>query len=413
MDIISREELKELAETRGPICVSLYLPTNRFESEHTQNPIRMKNLIRELRRQLNEADVSEQVADTILQPAIDLLANESFWRNTSDGLAGFLTEKSARFYRLPVQFEELALVNERFHLTQLFPLIAAHQIFYLLALSQHNVRLFQCTPYTISEVHAPGIPKSIQEALWADDLEPNRTLIDSGGPGRWARDHSGRAGGGIVPESVHGTHGSTPADVIRQPHDDLLRYFQQIDHGLMDAIGEEKAPLILACVEYYVPIYKEVNSYKNLVTEPYISGSPEHTDAKQLHEKAWELVEPILQKERMDDMARFSQVFNKDRGLASADLKEVLPAAVFSRVDTLFVPVGQHAWGRYDPDNNAVELHSEHKTGDEDLLDLAAVYTYLNGGTVHAVEETNMPVKSTVAAMFRFPAENMAATERS
>jgi len=47
-------------------------------------------------------------------------------------------------------------------------------------------------------------------------------------------------------------------------------------------------------------------------------------------------------------------------------------------------------------------LHEEAKPGDEDLLDLAAVQTLLNGGTVYAVELEKVPDGASLAAVFRY-----------
>jgi hypothetical protein len=90
--------------------------------------------------------------------------------------------------------------------------------------------------------------------------------------------------------------------------------------------------------------------------------------------------------------------------MSSTDLREIIPAAVFSRVETLFVPIGEHQWGRYDRDANTVILHDKQESGDADLYDLAAVHTYLNGGNVQALRTENMPVDEGLAATFRFPA---------
>nr|WP_217523292.1 hypothetical protein [Pleurocapsa sp. PCC 7327] len=38
-----------------------------------------------------------------------------------------------------------------------------------------------------------------------------------------------------------------------------------------------------------------------------------------------------------------------------------------------------------------MQLHSEPETDDEELMDLAALHTLLNGGTVYAVEPEKRP----------------------
>jgi hypothetical protein len=51
---------------------------------------------------------------------------------------------------------------------------------------------------------------------------------------------------------------------------------------------------------------------------------------------------------------------------------------------------------------NEIELHDPIESGDESLLDLAAVQTYLKGGLVYAVEPEKVPGGTTAAAVLRY-----------
>ena len=402
MDTFNKEQLQELARTHENPSVSLFMPTYRVESEQAQNPIRFKNLLKEAQSQLKEVGHREPEIERLLAPAKELMDQESFWHNQSDGLVAFLTPSSSRFFRLPVNFEALVTVGERFHLKPLFPLIASNNLFYILALSQNDVRLFQGTHYSVSEIEASEIPESIVEALFYDD------------PERQLQAHTGATMNDGRQDQVfhgHGRGSGDTDDAAARPNDALRRFFQQIDSGVQEVLEGEKAPLVLAGVEYYLPIYREVNHYNHLVENEIVAGNPEHLSAKELHEKAWEVVEPMFMASQQTSMEQFEQLRGNGGGLASEDLKEIIPAAVFSRIDTVFVPVGEHRWGHYDAEANTVEIHDEHMAGDDDLYDLAAVHAYLNGGTVHALRKENMPSEGTLAATFRYPAD-VAATEQ-
>jgi len=74
----------------------------------------------------------------------------------------------------------------------------------------------------------------------------------------------------------------------------------------------------------------------------------------------------------------------------------------YGTVETLFVPVGEQVWGIFDPTANAVQIHAQPRAGDEDLLDLAALHTLTNGGTVYAVEPGSVPEDQSIAAIFRY-----------
>jgi len=68
----------------------------------------------------------------------------------------------------------------------------------------------------------------------------------------------------------------------------------------------------------------------------------------------------------------------------------------------LFVAIGIQKWGLFDSETDLVELHDKPMPDDEDLLDLAAIQTLLNRGTVYALTQEKMPENSTTAAIFRY-----------
>ncbi len=89
-------------------------------------------------------------------------------------------------------------------------------------------------------------------------------------------------------------------------------------------------------------------------------------------------------------------------GLTSNDVKEIVPAAYYGRVEILFVVTGRQLWGAFDPDTNEVELNPVAEHGNGDLLDLAAAHTILNGGVVYAVEPDKMPENVPLVAVYRY-----------
>ena len=99
----------------------------------------------------------------------DLLGNRLFWRYQSDGLAVLFNQDGMRHYRLPLDFEELLVVADRFHLKPLLPLLSGDGRFFLLALSQNEIRLLQGTRHSVSQIDLQDVPDSLAEALKWDD----------------------------------------------------------------------------------------------------------------------------------------------------------------------------------------------------------------------------------------------------
>lgn len=392
MDLFSKEQLAELAKLEDEPCVSIFMPTYHVESELSQNPIRLKNLMKQARQELADQEYRESQIESLLEPLQALLERNGFWLDQSDGFAAFLTSDEARFFRLPVDFEELVVTGRRFHLKPLFPLLAANNRFYILALSKNRVRLFQGTHYSINEIESKEIPESILDVLSLEERQ------------RSLQNHTANVVGGRQDAVFHG-HGVSSDDEPHRPHDELVRFFQGVADGVRTVLNEETAPMVLAGVEYYLPIYRDVNRYGYLVEDAIVAGNPEYIKPKELHAKAWEIVSPSFLEAQKASMELYQQLRGNGQKLASDDIHEVIPAAAFGRIDTLFVEIDAHQWGRYREDENAVELHEDHEPGDEDLLDFAAVHTLRYGGTVHALKAENMPTERLLAATFRFPAD--------
>lgn len=395
MDLFNRDELKRLAEMEDDVCISLYMPTHRFRSDWSQNTTRFKNLLRDARHQLQDQDYRDSKIEEILADARQLLDRPGFWRGLSEGLAAFITAETSEFYRLPLPFDEVSIVEDRFHLKPLFPLIAANKRYYLLALSKNDVRLFQGTNQAISEVEAAEIPSDIVSAVQQYEEMPEQGL----------QSHTQRqstADGRGTDQLRHG-HGSSE-DQSREPKDQLKRFFRRIDDSVSEYIAGEEAPLVLAGVSEYLPIYKSENSYPHLIDD-IVAGNPEQLDVQELHEKAWDVVASVLDLRQREEMERFEDLHHQNGELASDDFHEIIPACAYSRVETLFVPRGQYRWGRFYPDTNTVEVHESQQPGDGDLLNYAALKSYLSGATVHVLEPENMPGGRSVAAIFRYEAD--------
>ncbi|BAZ52318.1 hypothetical protein NIES4103_49780 [Nostoc sp. NIES-4103] len=391
MTLLSIDELKTLIEQPQNHCVSLYMPMQKAGPEIRQNPIRFKNLIREAEERLDAIGISQTEAENLLQPARELDTSD-FWEHQDHSLAIFISPEVFRYYRLPIEFQELVVVSDRFHLKPLLHLINNDGKFYVLALSQKDAKFFEGTRAGLNELEVENMPKSIDEALQYDETakEGQFRIATSKGSNTNPFTRS-------QPGAFHG-QGSPDRD---QHQEAILQYFHAVDAALHEKLQEQTAPLILAGVEYLHPIYREANSYPYLHEEG-ITKRPELFQPEELHTEAWQILEPLFHKPEKDAIELFQQLAGEGTGKASSDLKEIISAAYYQRVDSLFVPLGKQIWGEFDPDNMAVDLHPEPKPDDQDMLDFAAIHTILNGGNVYTVEPEQMPNDAPAAAIFRY-----------
>jgi hypothetical protein len=168
----------------------------------------------------------------------------------------------------------------------------------------------------------------------------------------------------------------------------------------MEFLHDKKLPLIIAAVDYLVPIYREANNYKYLHKD-FISGNPEHEDPVLLHEKSIELLRDNIESDRKEKATLFEQALAGQK--ASFKEQEIIPAAITGRIDTLFVLKGGTMWGIYDKESNSIRERDKEAAHNNCLLNMAAMHTILNSGKVYLMDPGEMPESSSrLNAIFRY-----------
>ena len=377
MDRFSHTELRSLIEHSQRDSVSIYLPTHRVREEAQQDPIRLKNLLREAERRLVERGVEAAAARGALQPAFELMEDRLFWQHQRHGLALFLSKGFMRYFRLPIRFEERVVVSDQFCLHPLFSLLNGDGDFYLLALSLNETRLFRGSRFHFERMELKGAPGSLDEVTARYELQ-QQIQVHSGGRG-----------------DLRFGHGD-PKDIKK---DFLVKYFREVDNAVRETLGQERTPLVLAGVESNMPLYREVNTYANLVEE-VVPGNPDELHSDDLHRQAWEVIAPRFRQRQNEAAAAYERLAGTGR--TSGSITSILPAAYHGRVESLFIPAGRSIWGRFDPETGAVDLTGEQGPDAVDLTNLAAVHTYMQKGAVYVVEPSKIPWNEEVAAVFRY-----------
>jgi len=383
MKPFSREDLQPLIDRPEELSVSIFMPTRKAGKETLQNPIRFKNLLRDAEERIQQGDFLRPLeTKEFLKPAQQLLDDLPFWQHQEDGLALFFSRDVFRFYRVPVPFDELAVVNRHFHLKPLLRLLSGDGRFYVLSLTKKQVKLFESTRFHISEVALEGVPTSLSEVVGSEVDEEHLQGHTAGPAGRGER------------IQFHGQGGAEP-----NVKPELRRFFAAVDRGLRRILPGE-VPLVLAGVEYLLPIYREASSHPRLVEQEVRQGAAD-LKVDELRENAWALVEPLFVKEQREALERYRELAGTGR--TSDRVSEIVPAARDGRVEVLFVARGVRRWGAFDAENRRVDVHDAPGNGSLDLLDLAAVQALLRGGKVYVVEPGAPPVdEGMIAALYRY-----------
>jgi hypothetical protein len=386
MDRMTLSALRRLTATRHSHCVSIYLPTHVSGPEAPQDALRIKNLADQAEARLVEHGLRPVEARDMLQAVRALPLDPAQWQRRGAGLALFVTPDQQQVFSVSMPVAEYVAVNRRFHIKPLLPVVLGDQQFYVLAFSKNHPRLILASRDAAEEVPVPGMPERIEVALNYQTAERGAQVHSAARGG----DASTKAAGGVF----HGQGGGPDAS-----KEELSQYLRMVADAVRPVVGETRLPLVVHAVEYVVPRLKEVWDYPLLVSEA-VTGSPDHLRPDQLRDRAWPLVATFIDQSRDRAIAKFQQLFGT--GKASDNILEIAPALQEGKVECLFVDTAAALWGAVDPQTQKVEVRTEPRAGDEDLVDWAAVATLDQRGAVFAVPAGAMPSASPVAAVFRY-----------
>lgn len=384
----TREDLRVLVDLQVPPCVSIYLPADHKGTLAPRNAIHLRSLLQQAEERLQGSTIIDKGdLKTMFEPAYDFLNQEKFWANQWEGVAVFFSAMpdSFRHYTdvsTAIEFREQVFVGNSFHFKPLMPLLRGDGLFYVLAVSKDHVGLLRCTRDTVRPVELPGVPMTIEEALGEEIAEPQMVgrPTNMGGGGQTA------PFGGFDPG--------------KYSKDRVQRFLREVAEGVQKVLGASNAPLVFAGFEYMHPIYKEANLYPYYV-ENGIHENAETLDANTLRIEGWKIVEPIFRKDREDCAEKYRQFAHTER--ATDKLAEIVPAAHYARVETLFVALDSEQYGKFDAKNNRLELHNDQRNDNVELYNLAATQAAMNGAAVFVVPPEQMPDHhASIAAIMRY-----------
>lgn len=223
---ISAEQLRLLQSQRGYPLVTIAMPTHRTFPENQQDPIRFKDLVRQVRdrlaKELSKRDV-EHIYHRLatLQERID-------WAHTLDGLIVFLGNGIEQIVYLPTTVRERAIIDQTFATRDL--VVAQSKLFHywVLVLSTNRTRLFECYGQDVEEVFSDYFPFPYDGPRSGDPENPL--------PG----------GFGINPSAYR--------------DEQYRHYFRRVSDALRQTIGEHQ-PLIVIGVERNRAFFAEVRSH--------------------------------------------------------------------------------------------------------------------------------------------------------
>jgi hypothetical protein len=391
MDILDKNAITELLNDYEPPCLSLYQTTHRRHPENQQDPIRFGNLVKKLEASLLQKYPADEI-QPLLEPFLTLADDRDFWNHTLDGLAILAAGDLFRVYKLQRPVGELAIVADTLHTKPLLRVFQSADRYQILGLSRQEIKLFEGNRSALDEIElAPGVPRTITEALGDELSDPHLTVASYGGV---TGTHHGGAGG-MHPGMHHG-HGGKAAEV----DGDAERFFRAVDRGVLKSHSQPSAlPLLLAALPQHHHLFHEVSRNPFLLKES-VDINPDALPLEELRQRAWQVIEPHYLARQAALVEQFDNAMSQNLG--HDQLRQVAKAAVAGRVATLLLEDGREIPGQINADSGSVRLGDLERPEIDDALDDLAALTLKMGGEVVVMPPEQMPTQTGLAAIYRY-----------
>jgi hypothetical protein len=349
----------------------------------SQDAIRLKDLVGRAEDQLAAQGIPHSKVQELLAPARALPDDAEFWTRHSEGLAIYLTPSFFRAYQVARPLSESCMVGRRLNIKPLLPTADRGERYLVLVLNQNYLQLFGATRSGISRVTVKGLPRSRREALHLDEVDRGQQV------------HMGMRGNGSKRAAVFHGHGGEK-DTAKT---DLEQFFRVAGRALEPLLHNESAPLLLAGLDYVLPIFRQTCCYPQMM-ERHLTGNCHLLSNQQLHQQSWEIMGPYFDRQRRESLERLRGLVGT--GKASVDSADVATAATTGKVDVLLADVGQQELGVFDSALGRAVVRDEVGNGSEDLVNLAVAETLLHGGTVFPAAIHELPDRAAVGAIYRY-----------
>jgi len=383
LDKFTQADATRLVEDSGTLRVSIFAPMVAAGQEVRQNPIRLKNALRELDRLLERYGPDREDQRDIVKRLSALLDDDEFWQHQGSGLAVFAKPGHCECIRVGISVRPEVHVAGQFHVVPLVPLLTESGWFYLLALSRNHVRLFAGDRFAVSETDTiDAVPKSLEDAVGRDTEEQHLQF------------HSGR---GARSEPIYHGQGGGKDDEDAE----VSRFCRLVAEGVFTQLRPQSSPLLLAGDKPLIAAFREAAPDQLEIMDAAVAGNYDHAEDSELHELAWPLVQQRCSEEAGNVAARYEALQAQDQTTATPD--GLAAAAREGRIDTLLIadPADQGTASAATGTESPESAQSEKDRDDGRINELVAA-TWRNGGEVRTLANLQMPVETRAAAILRY-----------
>lgn len=356
-----------IIEQQSDVKLSIYMPTHRTSPDNKQDPLRFKNLLKEVEEKLSGNPHQEKILEKLKNLAMDL----DFWIYNKDGLVILMNENEMLIYRLNRSVQDLVYLGDYYYLKPLIMNYQSDHQYYALGLARDHFKLFKGNRYGFHEIDLSDQPTTLEEVV-GDEVK-GRTLNFGGYGGRNTQ--------------YHGHHARS-----EEEKEDTRKFFHYVDQFVMNEFTEKhRIPLILITLPEHQGSFRAISQNKRLLDEG-IEKAYSSISENEFKTTMWKVLEPLYLEKTADLVRKFHEQKSSDV------IQEIIVALNESRVQTLVLELDKQMRGQVFFEETRYELNDQ----GEDIFNILAQEALRQGLEVVILPKDRMPTDRGLFAILRY-----------
>lgn len=362
---MSNPLIRELEAHRGYPAISVFLPTHRTHPDNKQDPIQLKNLVREVEERLHQEFTKREAAAAVKN--LSTLADGVDHEHNLDGLALFASADYSKAVKLPFPLKARVQIDETFAVRDLVMAYNRSPHYLVLVFDENGTRLFSAY----------------------------RDVLDESKLGRFPMEHGGPGGGSRLP----GGHGVNPSSV-RDAH--RREFVRAVDTELDAVLKIDDSPIVLAGTEDFLADFHATSQHMERVIGSF-KGSYGFASPHDLGPMAWAAAREGFADVRAKSIARLEAAVGA--GKYASGIVQVWEAAHQGRVDLLVAEEDYRQPAILPASEGQLPTLVDDPTdprAEDDLVDVAVQLTIDRGGKALFADPGSLAQHDRIAAVLRF-----------
>ncbi|MBK9737572.1 MAG: hypothetical protein IPO92_22490 [Saprospiraceae bacterium] len=320
-DKLLGEDLVTLQQQRGNICISVVLPTHRLFPERKVDKHEMEKAVESVGQLLGYKYSSKDTRP--LLNTLKEMAKSVDYDHNLDGIGFYISDQVNKMVKFPFHVQEKIIVANDFEIRDLLYKTNLSQPYYVLMLSEKNVRLFEGCLDQLNEIRGKHFPYEFY-----DDYEYNTPSRGSSNIGN--------------PQMRSFEHDKSTMEAIR-----FKDFFRNADEYLGDYMLQNTL-LVISGTDKDISWFESVTDFNKHVVGK-LSGSYDNTNLSEFGKKCWLIFEAYLNTKVDDLIIDFREKIGK--GLATSGIQEIWTAVLEGRGLSLIVEKDYKVPGFTIPEN--------------------------------------------------------------